>query len=371
MSSDDVAAPHWLRGLLSQKPAPIPWKRGLRAAASIAGPVAVGLAFGRIDLGVLVSLGALCVVFADIDGPYPYRFQRTGWAAVAGVTGYLVGAHLGSSGAWALILIAGVSALVSAIGSNASMAGLQLLVFAVLGTGQTAEPWLAARCFGLGAAVALLLSLAAWPVRGAAHERAAVAAVYDQIAVMLAASGTTAARQARRHLTDTLNAAYDALFNVRSHLAGRDRSYRRLFVLLTETTPVIEAAVAMVNAKRQAPPEYVTYLLDSAYRIRVREPLAEPPELTAEGRVAAQLHAGLRAVAEFRRSDGDTDRRQDSERIDPGVLLGRRTWLVVLRFDALRRSRCGRWLALGPRARLLGHLDRGDRPEAGLRLGVR
>ncbi|WP_285610679.1 FUSC family protein [Actinokineospora globicatena] len=329
--SDDVAAPHWLRGLLSQKPAPLPWKRGLRAAAAIAGPVAVGLVAGRIDLGVLVSLGALCVVFADIDGPYPYRFQRTGWAAFAGVVGYLVGAHLGSSGVWALVLVAGVSALVSAIGSTASMAGLQLLVFAVLGSGQTAEPWLAAQCFGLGAAFALVLSLAAWPVRGAAHERAAVAAVYDQIAVMLAASGTAAARQARRDLTDALNTAYDALFNVRSHLAGRDRSYRRLFVLLTETTPVIEAAVALVNAKKQAPPEYVTYLLDAAYRIRVREPLAEPPSPPEGSRAVGQLHAGLRAVAEFRRGDHDTDLREESTRLDLRVLVGWQTWLVVLR----------------------------------------
>ncbi len=326
-----MAAPHWLRGLLSQKPVPIPWKRGLRAAATIAGPVAVGLAVGRLDLGVLVSIGALCVVFADTDGPYPYRAQRTGWAAFAGVVGYLVGTLLGESGSWVLVLIAGVSALVSAVGSTASMAGLQLLVFAVLGTGQSADPWLAIGCFGGGAAFAVFLSLAAWPVRGAAHERAAVAAVYDQLAVMLAATGKPAARQARRDLTASLNTAYDALFTARSHLAGRDWSYRRLFVLLTETTPVVEAAVALVNAKQPVPPEYVTYLLDCAYRIRLREPLAEPPTPADESRAVAKLHAGLRAVAEFRRGDRDTDLRQASEQTDLRVLVGRRTWLVVLR----------------------------------------
>ncbi|PPK65895.1 FUSC family protein [Actinokineospora auranticolor] len=331
----DLSAPHWLRELLSQRPVPIPWKRALRAATAIAAPVAIGMLVGRIDLGVLVSIGALCVVFADSDGPYRYRAQRTVWAAIAGVGGYWVGMLLEGPWTWALVLVAGVSAVVSAVSSTASLAGLQLLVFAILGSGQTADPWLATGCFAAGAAFALVLSIAAWPVRGAALERAAVATVYDHIAVMLAAAGTAEARHARRELTKAINAAYDALLDARSRLAGRDRSYRRLFVLLTETTPVIEASVALVNAKKQIPPEFVTYLFEAAYRIRVREPLSEPPEPPEGARALAQLHAGLRAVAEFRRGDRDTDLRPDEEPV--GVrerlreVVGRRTWMLVLR----------------------------------------
>ncbi|GLZ40712.1 FUSC family protein [Actinokineospora sp. NBRC 105648] len=332
---DDLAAPHWLRELLKQKPVPLPWKRALRAAVAIAGPVAVGMAAGRIDLGVLVSIGALCVVFADSDGPYRYRAQRTVWAAAAGTVGYLFGNFAGGPAIWSLVLVAGVSALISASGSNASMGGLQLLVFAILGAGQAADPWLAWRCFVVGAGFALLLSLAAWPVRGAAVERAAVAAVYDHLAAMLAASGTSAARGARRDLTAALNAAYDALLDARSHLAGRDRSYRRLFVMLTETTPVIEASVALVNAKRQAPLEFVEYLRDAADRIRAREPLPEPPDPPADARAVAQLHTGLRAVADFRRGDDDPDLRPAEERAGLrerlSVFAGRRTWSLVLR----------------------------------------
>ncbi|MGQ0839698.1 FUSC family protein [Actinokineospora sp.] len=341
--SPDLAAPHWLRQLLTQKPVPIPWKRAARAALAIAGPIAVGMVAGRIDLGVLVSIGALCVTFADTAGPYRYRAQRTGWAAVAGSLGYLCGNLVGGQGALTgivLVLVAGVSALVSASGSTASLAGLQLLVFAVLGSGQAADPGLAAGCFVAGAAFAWVLALAAWPVRGAAVERAAVAAVYDELAAMLVAGGTVRARHARRRLTDALNSAYDALLDARSRLAGRDRAYRRLFVLLTETTPVVEAAVALVNARRTPPPEFVAYLADAADRIRAREPLPVPPDPPADDRAVALLHAGLAAVAEFRRGDADTDARPDEDRVSPRervrgwrdtVIAGRVTWLLVLR----------------------------------------
>ncbi|UVS76520.1 FUSC family protein [Actinokineospora sp. UTMC 2448] len=332
----DLAAPHWLRGLLSQNPVPIPWKRAARAAVGLAGPIAVGLALGHGEIGVLVSIGALCVTFADTDGPYAHRAQRMVAAAVLGAIGYLIGTHVHP--AW-LVLVAAASAFISASGSTASVAGLQLLVFATVGTGQQADPWLATGCFAAGALFAVLLALAAWPVRGAAVEREAVAEVYEDLAAMLAASGTEQARVARRRLTAALDRAYDALLEARSRLAGRDWSYRRLFVLLTETTPVIEAAVALVNAGRPAPPTVVAYLFDTALRIRVRTPLAEPPDPPEDaGPALRQLHAGLCAVAEFRRSGDDTDRRERERPLGERarewwdtVALGAVTWSHVAR----------------------------------------
>lgn len=346
----DVAAPHWLRGLLSQNPVPIPWKRAARAAVALAGPIAVGLALGRGDLGVLVSIGALCVTFADTDGPYGPRAERMGLAALLGLVGYAVGTHVHPG--W-LALVAAVSAFISAAGSTASMAGLQLLVFAVVGTGQRADPWLATGCFAAGAALALALALAAWPVRGAAVERAAVAEVYEDLAAMLAASGTEQAREARRRLTAALDRAYDALLEARSRLAGRDWSYRRLFTLLTETTPVIEGAVALVNAGKPAPPPTVTYLFDAALRIRVRQPLAEPPEPPPDaGPAVRQMHAGLVAVADFRASSADTDRRE------PGAPAGARLreWWDTVALGALTWSQVARLTVCVGLAVLAGEL---------------
>ncbi|MGW5050693.1 FUSC family protein [Actinokineospora sp. NPDC004072] len=332
----DLAAPHWLRGLLTQNPVPIPWKRSARAVIALAGPIGVGIALGHGEIGVLVSIGALCVTFADTDGPYAHRAQRMLAAAVLGTIGYLIGTHVHPG--W-LVLVAAASAFISAAGSTASLAGLQLLVFATVGTGQTADPWLAIGCFAAGALLTVLLALAAWPVRGAAVEREAVAVVYEDLAAMLAASGTDEARAARRRLTAALDRAYDALLETRSRLAGRDWSYRRLFVLLTETTPVIEAAVALVNVGKPAPPNVVAYLFDSALRIRVRTPLAEPPDPPADaGPALRQMHAGLCAVSEFRRGSDDTDRRSATpplgERLREWwdtVALGAVTWAHVVR----------------------------------------
>ncbi|MFC5290733.1 FUSC family protein [Actinokineospora guangxiensis] len=332
----DVPAPHWLRELLSQNPVPIPYKRAARSALALAGPIAVGLALGRGDIGMLVSIGALCVTFADTDGPYAQRAERMGLAALLGTAGYCVGTlvHPG----W-LVLVAALSAFISATGSTVSMAGLQMLVFACVGTGQTAEPWLATVCFAGGALLAVVLALAAWPVRGAAVERAAVAEVYEDLAAMLAASGSDQAREARRRLTASMNRAYDALLQARSRLAGRDWSYRRLFVVLTETTPVVEAAVALVNAGRPAPPATVTYLFDAALRIRLRSPLAEVPEPPEDaGPALRQMHAALRSVADFRQGVSSTDRREDEPPLGQRlrgwwdeVALGALTWGHVAR----------------------------------------
>ncbi|WP_424183813.1 FUSC family protein [Actinokineospora sp. G85] len=339
----DLQAPHWLRELLSQKPVPLPWKRSIRAALALGGPLAVGMLLGRIDLGVLVSIGALCVTFADTDGPYRFRVRRMAAAGSAGAFGYFVGTQLADHPVLSpvvLVLLAGVSALISATGSTASMAGLQLLVFSALGTGQAADPWLAIGCYLVGAVSALALALAAWPVSGAAVERRAVAKVYADLASLLAASGTSSARDARRALTTSLNAAYDGLLDARSRLAGRDRSYRRLFVLLTETTPAIEAAVALVHGRKKVPAEFVDYVRAAAEHIREREPLSAPPEPPPDSPALALLHSGLSGVVEFRRGDSGADQRQDEEPqtsrerfqawLDR-VVAGRTTWALVLR----------------------------------------
>ncbi len=343
VSTPDLAAPHWLRQLVTQKPVPIPWKRAMRAAIGIAGPIAVGMIVGHVGIGVLISIGALCVTFADTDAPYRVRAQRLAAAGSAGTVGYLLGAVLGHHGVLTsvvLVGIAGLSALISATGSTASMAGLQLLVFAVLGSSQQADPLLAVGCFLGGAVFAWVLALAAWPVRGVAIERAAVAGVYDELAAVLAASGTGGARQARLRLTDALNRAYDVLLTARSRLAGRDRAYRRLFMLVTKTTPVVEAAVALIHSRRQPPQEYVDYLADAADRIRNRQPLTDPPQPPAGAKATALLHTGLLAVAEFRRGDDDSDDRADDAKAGPrerllrlrdNVIAGRVTWMIVLR----------------------------------------
>jgi uncharacterized membrane protein YccC len=295
----DVAAPHWLVQLLRSKPVPVAWKRAVRAPIAIAGAIGVGMLVGRLDIGVLISMGALCATFADADGPYRYRAKRIAWASMGGATGFFLGSLVGGHGWWTaivLVLLAGASALISVSGNIASLAALQLLVFATLGSGQSHHPLFAVLWFGVGAGFAWVLAVGAWPVRATAPERAVVAEVYDEIAVMLAASGTAEARAARQQLTAAMNKAYDALLTARSRLAGRDRAYRRLMTLLADTTPVVEASVALVNVGRHPPAEVVVHLATVGEAIRLDRPLPPPPDFEEASRGLAALKAGLEGL---------------------------------------------------------------------------
>jgi uncharacterized membrane protein YccC len=326
----DVSAPSWLTELLVPTRAPIDWKRAFRATAAIAGPIAVGAASGHILPGVLAAIGALCGTVTSISGPYRDRARRSGFAVVAGAIGFYVGGLAGEHGWWTAVLIVGVamvSGVVSAAGNNASLASLQLLVYVILGTHESTvvAPAVAVGWFAAGAGWALLLSLAAWPVRATAPERALVATVFDRLAALLVLSGTPEARAARHRVTAALNSAYDALLVARSRLSGRDQVYRRLFVVLSDATPVVEASVAVVSARQRPPRSVVDAVGTLADAVRADRP-PDRLDLPDTGSPAVlTLVAGLRAVAADLAGEG-LEQRPDR----PG--RRRRTWRERLAF---------------------------------------
>jgi hypothetical protein len=94
---------------------------------------AVGVVCGRPGtLGVLPATGGLLGTMADAGGPYLSRVKRVCSAAVfGGAAGLAIGAVTHGHG-WlavvALVVVAGVSGLLSALGDIGSVTGLQLLV---------------------------------------------------------------------------------------------------------------------------------------------------------------------------------------------------------------------------------------------------
>jgi uncharacterized membrane protein YccC len=346
--SGEPAAPSWLTELLVPAKAPIDWKRAARSAAAIGGPLAVGIGTGDILAGSLTAIGALVGTVTSISGPYRDRARRSGFAVLAGALGFFLGGLAGQHGWWTVVVIvgvAGVSGVLSAAGNNASLASLQLLVYVILGTHESTlvSPWIAVGWYAVGAGWALLLSLAAWPVRATAPERELVATVLDRVAALLTASGTPAARPARHKLTAALNSAYDALLSARSRLHGRDLVYRRLFVVLSDTTPVIEASVALLSARHRPPRSVVDAVHDLAAAVRADAP---PGDLDVPDQGSPALLAlvdGLRAVAAAL-TDDDLDERPDRrvarrrptwrERLDlwfDDVLAGPAAWLHATR----------------------------------------
>ncbi|HEV7980853.1 FUSC family protein [Amycolatopsis sp.] len=342
----DLSAPHWLRQLLRSKPVPVPWNMVARAVLALMVPLAVAFALGDIATGALISTGALPAVLSESAGPYHYRAKRLGGATAAAAAGYLVGLLTGGEPAAAIpavILVAAISALISAAGSNASVAGLQMFVFCTLGTGQHVTGIRVEILMGwflVGAAWSLVVALLSWTVRATSPERNAVAHVYIELAAMLSTTDEATSRVARHQLTTAMSTAYDRLLTARSWLSGRDAAYRELLNLLSATTPAVEAGVAMVNAKRRASEDVIEYLTAAAASVLANQPLPpapKPPEDVEDQPVTAALYAGLERIGK-----GD-----DRQRKKPEPLWARlRTWVSSLAsgpltwFAALRLTLC-------------------------------
>jgi uncharacterized membrane protein YccC len=338
----DLSAPHWLRQLLRSKPVPVPWNMVVRAVLALMVPLAVAFALGDIATGALISTGALPAVLSESAGPYHYRAKRLGGATAAAAAGYLVGLLTGGEPAAAIpavILVAAISALISAAGSNASVAGLQMFVFCTLGTGQHVTGIRVEILMGwflVGAAWSLVVALLSWTVRATSPERNAVAHVYIELAAMLSTTDEATSRVARHQLTTAMSTAYDRLLTARSWLSGRDAAYRELLNLLSATTPAVEAGVAMVNAKRRASEDVIEYLTAAAASVLANQPLPpapKPPEDVEDQPVTAALYAGLERIGK-----GDDRQRKKPEPFwarlrtwASSLVAGPLTWFAALR----------------------------------------
>jgi uncharacterized membrane protein YccC len=192
----DAVAPAWLVETVRPRRAPVPYGLMARAALAISAPLAIGFAAHKIALGLLPAIGALLAVVVDIGGPYPARARRVTSAMIAGgVPGVLLGSLIHGTG-WisvvVLVAVAGVSCLLAAAGSIASVTGLQLLVYTSFGTGPLGalQPWWHAPVLLLaGTAWALLLMVPGWLLFPRAVEQRSVASVYQALAGELGAAG--------------------------------------------------------------------------------------------------------------------------------------------------------------------------------------
>jgi uncharacterized membrane protein YccC len=233
-----------------------------RAAVGTALPLVLGLALGRIDLGVFAALGAVHATLVDRVEPARLRVPRMAGALLASALGMLVGASLqhghvpGPAAAAALTAVALVSGALSATGPRGSAAGMLLLVSASLGGGMAAPHpwWAAAAMMPAGAATVVLLGLPARRRPHADPRAVALAAAYDALGGLLAALGTPAGPEARRRLTARLNQVQDLL---PAPLPGRPeparlRDWRRGYLAALAVT---ETAGALLWARRPVPPE--------------------------------------------------------------------------------------------------------------------
>jgi uncharacterized membrane protein YccC len=260
--------PDWLAEVLRPKKAPVPWGTMARAVFAVWVPLAVAFATGRRELALLPALGALLSITIDNGGPYWDRVKRIGGAAVfGGAPGLLIGMLIHGRG-WvavaAVVVVAGVSAIMARLGGVGSVTGLQLFVYSTLGLGALGglRPWWeTALEWGVGVVWALLLITPGFLLSPRSAERKAVAAVYHAIAADLRAIGTPGSPDTHQALATALNEAYDAMLTGRASASGRSRRDMHLMAVLNASHTLVEATSALRATGEHVPP-WVTDTVD-------------------------------------------------------------------------------------------------------------
>src|ERR1039458_5532692 len=145
----------------------------------------------------------------------------------------------GGAGRWlavvALVVVAGVSGVLSSVGDIGSITGLQLLVYTALGAGPVGAQrpvWHTAAGFLTGVIWALILIVPGWLLSPHGKEQRDVAAVYTALAQELRSVGTPGFTARRQALTSALNTAYDELLTARSTATGQNGRIARLVAVL-------------------------------------------------------------------------------------------------------------------------------------------
>jgi uncharacterized membrane protein YccC len=293
-------APQWLATAMRPQRAPVPWADMARAGVAICVPMAAGIAADQRVLGLLMAMGGLLGIVVDHGGPYAARVKRVSSAAVfGGAVGLTIGSLIHGQG-WiavlALVVVAGISAMLSSISDIGSVTGLQLLIYTSLGIGPVGalRPWWhTALGFVLGTAWALILTVPGWLYSPRGAERRSVAAAYRALAGQLRADSA----QARHNLTAALNVAYDTLLAARATAGGRNQQLTRLMAVLNQANPIAEAITTLSRAGIRTPPQITSTIDRIAHAIEggTAPPVIPPLPETSPGALA--LRDGLAGAA--------------------------------------------------------------------------
>ncbi|MGY1711259.1 FUSC family protein [Geodermatophilus sp. SYSU D00758] len=310
MAERGVRAPAWLEELLRTRTPPVPWGDVARFAVTVPAPLAVAAVAGggfsagpALGAGVFATTGALAGSLAPQGGPLRDRLRRTAAATVAGGAGLVVGRFAAGEGLGPVLvvaLVAAVAAVLSGVNAALSLGALQLLVYTALASGLvTPLPPAAEVAFFLaGAGWAALTTLVQYRTESADPDRTAAAAVFTAIGRLLAAVGTAGTGDARRGLTEALNAAYDRVIRSRSRSPGRSRELSELAGVLNAAAPLVEGAVAAARAGVPADPHDITaaHALAAAVAGTRELPAGRPPALESGEPTRRAVRHGLRLV---------------------------------------------------------------------------
>lgn len=166
----------------------VPLVVATRNSAGVVLPLLLGLALGKLGIGIWLALGALVVMFSDQPGPYRQRLSHIALAALgaalAGWAGFVFGAQREIMIALALLLGFGGGLLVQ-FGAAASRIGMTSMILLVI-AGASPMPLAQATLDGLlllaGGLLQALLAVAAWPLGRCRPQRMLLAQIYRELA---------------------------------------------------------------------------------------------------------------------------------------------------------------------------------------------
>ena len=163
----------------------------LRNTAAVVVPLALGIAIGRIGIGLWVTVGAIVTLYSDQPGPYRQRLARLLAVSAAGGGAAFVGMVLGGQlpALLAATVVIGFSgALLVVFGDAAGRVGMAAMILLVITAAHPADSaWtalLSAALIASGGLLLTLFSIAAWPLQRYGPERQALAAVYRGLAAL-------------------------------------------------------------------------------------------------------------------------------------------------------------------------------------------
>ena len=211
--------------LLQTKRAEVPWRVLLRSTAAVIAPLALGIATGRITIGLGISVGAIVTMYSDQPGPYRQRLTRLLAVSAAGGLAAFIGMVLGGKLAALLaatVIVGFAGALLVVFGDAAGRVGMAAIILLVITAAQPAgNAWAALQSAALIACGGLLLtlfSIAAWPLQRYQPRAQSLAAVYRGLAAL--------ARQ-RNIDSGTAPALSDGMTALRTHAARPASGARR------------------------------------------------------------------------------------------------------------------------------------------------
>ncbi|VVE12592.1 FUSC family protein [Pandoraea terrigena] len=275
----------------------------VHAALCVAVPTAIGAAIGQGADASLIALGALPAITGDRTGPYRARARSILLTVATGVAGFYAGMlihDIGVSHPWAAHGLLQVAILllsfIGTFGNVASAATLQGAVYLIVGWGLALPPpeWRAPLLLAAGGVFGVLLMAVHWLRHPGAAERDAVAAIYQQLANVLDASGTPRVRLARRSLENAIAAAYDTLLTARASTAGGWEVLERRAAQVLAAEPITSAVIALIQGGQPLPAPLGRALYGIARHIARDRPVdVEAAVLVAKDHRAPALAAAL------------------------------------------------------------------------------